>query len=1005
MRRVRSVALSLTGALVAVLVASCSDNDVTEPTSRSAAVPAHIQVAAATASTSSGASFTTDKDDYLPGDTLKLAGTGWQPGDSLDIHLDEVPENHPPLDWTVGVDESGGFRDSSYVVQESDLGVTFALTATSRATGESATATFTDGTITFTSFTFFPGGSTSGSPPGGCTGASGTSVASGSQICALASFSVAGTGGTPASIRWRNPSGNVVQVDARSPNFPNGASGAQTFAAAFTPTVTGTWSALLCESTNLNTTGANATGCPSGSQRGSATFTVTAAIAATSTVVISSQNPSAFGESVTFTATVTTVSPVAAVTAGSVTFREGTCAAGAILQPAQAVNGSGQVTFDTAGLSVGSHTIRGCYAGTAAFSASEGSVTQEVNNTATDLDLTSSVNPSVTGQSVTFTATVTNNSNPVTAGQVAFKKGGTACADAAQVQAPQNLNGSGQVTYSASFAASQSPITIRACYSGSASPVLAASEAALVQTVNQASTTTTVTSSPNPSVFSQAVTLQATVSVVSPGTGTPAGNVTFKDGTCAAGTTVGTDALDGTGHASVSTSALDAGSHTIRACYAGNADFDGSDGSVSQTVNQAGTTTTVTSLANPSVFSQSVGFNVTVSPVAPAVATPVGNVTLKDGTCAAGASLGTIALNGTGHASFNVSTLGVGIHTITACYAGNPNFEGSDGGVSQVVNKAHTTTAVLSSPNPSVFSQSVTFDVTVSSNSPAVAVPAGSVTLMDGTCSGTSLGSATLSSGAASFDISTLTVGSHTITACYAGNASFEESNGSVSQQVNKAETSAAIASSVNPSILAQPVTFTVTVTPVSPAVATPQGDVTLTEGSCSGTSLGGPTALNGSGQASFTVSTLTAGAHTVTACYAGNDSFKSSENSLSQQVKYNFDGLYAPVDRPNTMNVSKAGQAIPLKWRLTDYNGAPVLNFSPAAFGVAVSGLQCTVSATLDQIEEYAGNSGLQNLGDGYYQFNWKTPVSYANSCKSIGLNLGEASPRGPLAYFNFKK
>jgi hypothetical protein len=91
MRRVRSVALSLTGALVAVLVGSCSDNNVTEPTSRSAAVPAHIQVAAATASTSSGASFTTDKDDYLPGDTLKLAGTGWQPGDSLDIHLDEVP--------------------------------------------------------------------------------------------------------------------------------------------------------------------------------------------------------------------------------------------------------------------------------------------------------------------------------------------------------------------------------------------------------------------------------------------------------------------------------------------------------------------------------------------------------------------------------------------------------------------------------------------------------------------------------------------------------------------------------------------------------------------------------------------------------------------------------------------------------------------------------------------------------------------------------------------------
>jgi hypothetical protein len=121
--------------------------------------------------------------------------------------------------------------------------------------------------------------------------------------------------------------------------------------------------------------------------------------------------------------------------------------------------------------------------------------------------------------------------------------------------------------------------------------------------------------------------------------------------------------------------------------------------------------------------------------------------------------------------------------------------------------------------------------------------------------------------------------------------------------------------------------------------------------------------------------------------------------------VQYNFEGLFSPVDRPNTMNVSKAGQGIPLKWRLTNYAGEPILDFSPVALGVAVSGLQCTISTTLDQVEEYAGNSGLQNLGDGYYQFNWKTPTSYANSCKAIGLNLGEGSPRGPLAYFNFKK
>ena len=493
MRGVKFVVRSLMALVVVVLIANCGD----DPISPDRTDPAAPPIAFATANNGAGLSITTDKDDYAPGDTVWFTGAGWTPGDSVDIVLTDDPtlDSH---NWTVGIGEDGGFRDSTYVVDINDLGVTFTLTATSRATGQSLTVVFTDGLITFTSFAFFPGGATSGTGPNACTGASGTSVASGTQICAVAAFSVAGNGNTPASIRWRNPAGSVVSVSLRTPDFPNGTSGAQAFSAAFTPTVVGTWTALLCESGNLNITGANASGCAGTTQRGAATFTVTAGAAATSTAVNSSQNPSASGESVTFTATVTTVSPVAAVTAGNVTFREGTCADGTILGGPTALNGSGQATFSTSGLSLGSHTIRGCYNGTSAFLASEGTATQQVNNTATDIDLTSSVNPSVTGRSVTFTAAVTNNAVAVTTGQVSFKKGGTACSDATEVQAAQNLSGSGQVTYSTAFAASASPITIRACYGGSTTPVLAASEASLVQTVNKAGTTTGVGSSGEP---------------------------------------------------------------------------------------------------------------------------------------------------------------------------------------------------------------------------------------------------------------------------------------------------------------------------------------------------------------------------------------------------------------------------------------------------------------------------------------------------------------------------
>jgi hypothetical protein len=117
---------------------------------------------------------------------------------------------------------------------------------------------------------------------------------------------------------------------------------------------------------------------------------------------------------------------------------------------------------------------------------------------------------------------------------------------------------------------------------------------------------------------------------------------------------------------------------------------------------------------------------------------------------------------------------------------------------------------------------------------------------------------------------------------------------------------------------------------------------------------------------------------------------------------QYTFAGFAAPVDN-DKMNMAKAGQAIPLRWRLTDATGAPVTTLTTAT--VTVASLACDVAGGADQVEEYAaGGSGLQNLGNGYYQLNWKTPASYAKSCKTLKLDLGEAS--GPhTAAFQFTK
>ena len=157
----------------------------------------------------------------------------------------------------------------------------------------------------------------------------------------------------------------------------------------------------------------------------------------------------------------------------------------------------------------------------------------------------------------------------------------------------------------------------------------------------------------------------------------------------------------------------------------------------------------------------------------------------------------------------------------------------------------------------------------------------------------------------------------------------------------------------------------------------------------------------------SFSVPSNTVGPHTATAAAGlshdnvGNTSTASPPCGYG--VNYNFAGFYTPVDNGNTMNGANSGQAIPLKWTLKDFNGAPVTTLS--SVNVTAVSLSCGQGTTTDLVEEYAaGASGLINKGDGSYQFNWKTPTSYAKSCKTLKLDLGDGSPV-KIALFEFKK
>jgi uncharacterized repeat protein (TIGR01451 family) len=119
--------------------------------------------------------------------------------------------------------------------------------------------------------------------------------------------------------------------------------------------------------------------------------------------------------------------------------------------------------------------------------------------------------------------------------------------------------------------------------------------------------------------------------------------------------------------------------------------------------------------------------------------------------------------------------------------------------------------------------------------------------------------------------------GSCTIAASQSGNATYSAAT-DVQQTfiIAKAATATVVSSSVNPSNSGQSVTFTATVTSTA---GTPTGTVQFKDG---GANLGAPQALNGSGVATFSTSSLVAGVHVITADYSGDSNFLTSTGTLS---------------------------------------------------------------------------------------------------------------------------
>jgi sugar lactone lactonase YvrE len=541
------------------------------------------------------------------------------------------------------------------------------------------------------------------------------------------------------------------------------------------------------------------------------------------------------------------------------------------------------------------------------------------------LTLTSSVNPSLVGQSTTFTLTVASTGGITPTGSVIFFSNGVqigssvALTPGGTASLPYAFTAVGTYAITATFTSTNAQ-------SGTAGP--------LSQVVGLP-TAVVLTSSINPSLVNQSTNFTATITAVA----SPIGSVTFYNGATALGT-VPVTVTGVTGTATFPYAFPTAGSFPITAVYtttSTNADVTSATSNIVTQIVLNPSTLTLISSINPSQVNQSTTFTLTVASSGPA---PGGSVTFYSN----GTAIGTSPVNG-GAASLPYAFATIGTYAITAVYTGDPNTKGGTAGPlsQQVVNS--TTITLASSVNPSLVNQSVTFTATIS----ALGTPTGTIKFYDGA---TLIGTATLPADSVSYTFTT--AGTHPITAVYSGDTHTNGATSAILNQVVDNTSSLVLKSSLNPSLVNQQTTFTLTI--ASTGVA-PAGSVTFYS---NGVQIGVPVAVN-AGAASLTYTFTAIGTYAIKATYTPTSATQGGSATLSQIVLNT-----STITLTSSVNPSMVGQSTTLTANLTAL-GTPTgsVKFYDGATLIGQSGLT-GATATLNVSFSTAGTHPLTAVYSG---------------------------------------
>jgi len=433
-------------------------------------------------------------------------------------------------------------------------------------------------------------------------------------------------------------------------------------------------------------------------------------------------------------------------------------------------------------------------------------------------------------------------------------------------------------------------------YSGDTQFFAASVSSAAAVKVGGLTSVTSLNASPASVNYGVQVTLSSGVSGT--GAGTPTGSVTFLDGSTVIGT--GTIAA---GDATLLTTTLTVGTHTITASYSGDSNYSSST-SAAATVTITGSPTPTQCALSAAPVSTVVGMNVALSAnvtnTNTGYAIPTGSVTFYNGT----ATLGAATLDATGAATFNTTTLAVGTQTLTAKYAGDATHAATTSAAITVTitpNPVNTATTIGATATTFYQGASVTFSSAVTSTSNGT--PTGTLDFYDGI---NGIGSLPLNaSGMVTLAINTLSVGTHTISAGYEGDTTHNASNSApltITVLSPPAATTTTLASSLTQAALGQSITFIATVGISANGTAT--GSVNFYDS----TTLLGSGTLNASGVATYSTTALSTGTHTITAQYSGDTlHLNSSSTALLEAV--GTPG-YALSVTPSALNIVSTGVA-----------------------------------------------------------------------------------------------